>query len=223
MFEQYVDKLLIEASDIHTIGLFPGAFKPPHEGHYLTAKAACEECDEVFILVSAKSRDLNTQNIATTSDPQNPDDPMNKTCDAGRYRDFYDKPKYTNNLWSREIRPCARAGSASAMRAAISVDDVETIYSNLPNGVDKDAIKDIYMMSIDDSDVNNFGRVTVEQSLMVWRIFANDLINRTQIDPAKLHIKRIDGSPVGATYDLVSNINKGQLASKTKINLYVGS
>ena len=223
-FDRCVESLMVEATDVHTVGVFPGAFKPPHRGHYLTAKKACEECDEVYILVSSKSRDLNTQNIAVKSDPNDPDDPMNKTCDSARYRDFNDKPKYTSNLWSREIRPCVRAGSASAMRAAIGAKDVETMLKEIPVEVDREQVIDIYNMSNDMKfHPDNYGRVTVEQSLMVWRLFVNALIDTTGIDSGNVHVKQIKGSPVTHTYDLVSNINDSERASGTKVNLYVGS
>ena len=133
-----------------------------------------------------------------------PDDPMNQTCDAGRYKDFKTNPKYTNNLYGSEIRPCARAGSASAMRVAIGAGDTDTMAKEIPNGVDHMQVIDIYNMSNDQRNEDNFARVTVEQSLMVWRLFANALIEQTKIKASDVHIKQIKGSPVGYTYDLVN-------------------
>jgi|GEM_PF-3083467 len=40
-----------------SIGLFPGAFKPPHKGHFDTVKKAALENDKVVVLVSAVDRD----------------------------------------------------------------------------------------------------------------------------------------------------------------------
>ena len=40
-----------------SIGLFPGAFKPPHKGHFETVKKAARENSEVFVLISAIDRD----------------------------------------------------------------------------------------------------------------------------------------------------------------------
>ncbi|NBW57999.1 hypothetical protein EBR43_09525 [bacterium] len=39
------------------VGLFPGAFKPPHKGHFDTVKKAATENDVVVVLVSAVDRD----------------------------------------------------------------------------------------------------------------------------------------------------------------------
>jgi len=40
-----------------TIGVFPGAFKPPHKGHFDTVKRAAQENNIVFVLISAVDRD----------------------------------------------------------------------------------------------------------------------------------------------------------------------
>ena len=40
-----------------TIGFFPGAFKPPHKGHFDTAKQAATNNDAAVILVSKIDRD----------------------------------------------------------------------------------------------------------------------------------------------------------------------
>lgn len=39
------------------IGLFPGAFKPPHKGHFETVKQAAIENKELVVLVSSADRD----------------------------------------------------------------------------------------------------------------------------------------------------------------------
>lgn len=39
------------------IGLFPGAFKPPHKGHFETVRQAAVENKELIILVSSSERD----------------------------------------------------------------------------------------------------------------------------------------------------------------------
>jgi cytidyltransferase-like protein len=49
-------KLYMEQSG-SSIGLFPGAFKPPHKGHFETVKKAAAENDVVVVLVSAIDRD----------------------------------------------------------------------------------------------------------------------------------------------------------------------
>jgi len=49
-------QFLIESAET-SIGVFPGAFKPPHKGHFDTVKKACLENNMVFVLISAIDRD----------------------------------------------------------------------------------------------------------------------------------------------------------------------
>lgn len=46
------------------IGIFAGATKPPHKGHYRAVQMASETCDEVFVFVSHKERDGITAGMA---------------------------------------------------------------------------------------------------------------------------------------------------------------
>ena len=50
-------KLFCEQTNKTSIGLFPGAFKPPHKGHFETVKKAALENSKVFVLISAVDRD----------------------------------------------------------------------------------------------------------------------------------------------------------------------
>ena len=54
---QYLAQQLLEAEDQPTIALFPGAFKPPHKGHFAVVKKLLEKADEVVILISPKTRE----------------------------------------------------------------------------------------------------------------------------------------------------------------------
>lgn len=54
-------KLFVEQVNNFSIGFFPGAFKPPHKGHFHTAAQAAKENDSVVILVSGSER----ENITT--------------------------------------------------------------------------------------------------------------------------------------------------------------
>ena len=54
---QYIAQQLLEAEDKKTIALFPGAFKPPHKGHFEVVKQLLGAADEVVVLVSPKTRD----------------------------------------------------------------------------------------------------------------------------------------------------------------------
>jgi cytidyltransferase-like protein len=53
---QYIAEILLE-TDKQTIALFPGAFKPPHKGHFEVVKQLLQKADQVVVLVSPKTRD----------------------------------------------------------------------------------------------------------------------------------------------------------------------
>jgi cytidyltransferase-like protein len=53
---EYLANLLLE-EDNKTIAIFPGAFKPPHIGHYKVVKQLSTLADEVIVLISPNSRD----------------------------------------------------------------------------------------------------------------------------------------------------------------------
>ena len=40
-----------------TVGFFPGAFKPPHAGHYETARQVAEQNKAAYVLISGKDRE----------------------------------------------------------------------------------------------------------------------------------------------------------------------
>jgi cytidyltransferase-like protein len=54
---QYLANILLEAEDQPTIALFPGAFKPPHKGHFDVVEKLLKAADQVVVLVSPKTRD----------------------------------------------------------------------------------------------------------------------------------------------------------------------
>ena len=53
---EYLAKTLLEA-DKQTIALFPGAFKPPHKGHFDVVEKLLKAADQVVVLVSPKTRE----------------------------------------------------------------------------------------------------------------------------------------------------------------------
>ena len=55
-FGQYIAQALLEEQQ-YTIGVFPGAFKPPHKGHFDVVKRLADMCDEVQVLISPKTRE----------------------------------------------------------------------------------------------------------------------------------------------------------------------
>jgi phosphopantetheine adenylyltransferase len=211
-FDILVNSLLHEANeDVYTVGIFPGAFKPPHVGHYTTALNACKVCDEVNIFVSAKARALSTQNKAgDTSAP-----------DSARYKNLIHSDKFTDNILSVQTAGVARMTSASAFRVAISTKDKNTIIKNIPESVDADLVFNILMSSNDIND-EGYGHVTIEQTMAIWRLYASSLIQESGIDSDKLNINISKISPVKDTYDLVDEINNDERARMTSVKLYVG-
>ena len=53
---EYLANILLE-QDRKKIAIFPGAFKPPHKGHFEVVKSLAQQADEVIVLISPKSRD----------------------------------------------------------------------------------------------------------------------------------------------------------------------
>lgn len=50
-------KLFFESSNTLTLGLFPGAFKPPHKGHVQTVLNALKNNKRVLVLISGEERE----------------------------------------------------------------------------------------------------------------------------------------------------------------------
>ena len=212
-FNNTFNRLILEAAgDVNKIGIFPGAFKPPHVGHYTTALNACNNCDEVYIYVSSKSRELSTQN--KTAGP--------KGGDAARYNNLLNGDKFSSNLLGVQRADVARMTSASALRAAISIKDKTTIVKNLPEAADHDLIFEILMKS-NNLDNPDYGHITVDQSLMIWDAYKDLLVLQSDLPADKIHIIKSPGSPVKDTYDLVDNINNSEWASMTSVHLFVGT
>jgi cytidyltransferase-like protein len=53
---KYLVSLLLE-QDQPTIAIFPGAFKPPHKGHFEVVKKLLQNADQVVVLISPKTRE----------------------------------------------------------------------------------------------------------------------------------------------------------------------
>jgi cytidyltransferase-like protein len=53
---EYLANILLEQGQ-SKIAIFPGAFKPPHKGHFEVVKLLSQQADEVIVLISPKSRD----------------------------------------------------------------------------------------------------------------------------------------------------------------------
>lgn len=210
-FDQFYKQIIMESNgDVFRVGVFPGAFKPPHVGHFATALDACQNNDKVYIFVSTKSRALTTHNVVKKETP-----------DIKRYSNIIKSDKYTSNLLGVQPAGVARMTSASAFRAAISAKDKNTVIKNLPQGVDVDQIFNILMQSNDITEPG-YGHVTIEQTMAIWNIYKPLLIEQSNLTSDDIIIKTSEPSPVKDTYDLVDMLNNSDNAGMTSVKLYVG-
>ena len=210
-FEQLYRNVLSEnIGDVIKVGVFPGAFKPPHVGHYTTALNACKDNDKIYIYISSKPRELSTQNKSSGGD------------DSARYSSMFKTDKYTDKLLSVQAAEVARMTSASAMRTAITLKDKNTVYKNLPDSVDRDAIYNILMQSIDISN-DNYGVISAAQTVEIWQHYKRDLMAKTNKSDQDIVINVSDVTPVRDTYELVDTLNNSQNANKISVRLYVGT
>ena len=211
-FDKLYKNLLIEQDqNVFNVGIFPGAFKPPHIGHYTTAYNACKNNEKVYIFVSDKPRPLSTQNVGNKKEAP----------DSVRYSNLLKSDKYTNNLLGVRTAGVARMTSATAFRSAISIKDKNTIAKNLPDGVDKDKIYSILMQSNDISSPT-YGHVTVEQTMQIWQLYKPSLMSLTDKSEEDIVISVSSPSPVKDTYDLVDQFNNSEQAGMISVRLYVG-
>ena len=211
-FDNLYKNLLIEQDqNVFNVGIFPGAFKPPHIGHYTTAYNACKNNEKVYIFVSDKPRPLSTQNVGNKKEAP----------DSVRYSNLLKSDKYTNNLLGVRTAGVARMTSATAFRSAISIKDKNTIAKNLPDGVDKDKIYSILMQSNDISSPT-YGHVTVEQTMQIWQLYKPTLMSLTGKSEEDIVISVSSPSPVKDTYDLVDQFNNSEQAGMISVRLYVG-
>lgn len=200
--------LLEQSGEYNVIGVFPGAFKPPHNGHFQVALQACNSCDEVYIFVSSKERPLVKPDIGNkkTGMP-----------DIARYNNIFNSDKYTSNLLSVDaVDPIFGETSATIVRKAVELKDVETIRENLPDeiGNDKDNVVDILL--------DNNGNITIDHTMAIWGIYKKYLISNSNLSDDDINIQVAVPSPVKDTYDLVDRLNGEPEANKTAVKLYVG-
>ena len=211
-FDQLYGRLLSEQdSRVFNVGIFPGAFKPPHVGHYATAYNACKNNEKVYIFVSDKPRPLSTTSVGNKKEAP----------DSARYANILKSDKYTNNLLSVQTAGVARMTSATAFRAAIAIKDKNTIAKNLPEGADIDRIYKILMGS-NELTSPTYGHITVDQTMAIWNLYKPLLLQQTGLGENDIIIKVSTPSPVKDTYDLVDELNNSEQAGMTSVKLYVG-
>jgi cytidyltransferase-like protein len=206
---RYLNQYLLEQSqDYNVVGIFPGAFKPPHNGHFQVALQACNSCDNVYVFVSNKERPLVKQ-PSTKKKTEMPD--------IARYNNIFNSDKYTSNLMSVDaVDPIFGETSATIVRKAIELGDVETVKENLPDeiGNDKDKVVQILL--------DNQGTITIDHTMAIWDIYKKYLIQNSNLNDENINIQVAIPSPVKDTYDLVDELNKSEDAGKTVVKLYVG-
>lgn len=64
-FQQLLEQVDIVEQNISekSVGIYPGAFKPPHVGHYEAARQALSQNDIVFVLVSGVTRGVDQDGV----------------------------------------------------------------------------------------------------------------------------------------------------------------
>ena len=215
LYEECMHKYMFERTG-NVIGIFPGAFKPPHMGHFATALKAATICDKVYMFMSCKDRECETplDNPYEIVQPKN-----QKRPDSDRYTNLI-RPdsKYRSNLLDVTCEEVDRLTSATIIRNAIALRDANTIFQNIPDiGDDKHKVVDILL--------ENDGVINLDHTLDVWEIYKKHIIDKTNIDKSDIIIKPSfsPSTPVKDTYDLVDSINNDiEAANKTIIKLYVG-
>lgn len=218
-FEDLLTEQVTEGTVGHekTIGIFPGAFKPPHRGHYLTANEACRVCDVVYILMSGGGRELGKASKSSS------------VPEWKKYEGILPGGKFIDKLpnLNIELAEVDRATSASAMRAKIAdfgltQNDTETFLDNIDEFLpdidqnDKLTISDQLIGTIAN------GVITAVESSVIWEIYIRNLeVSNPSCD---VNFAIINGSPITNTYELVEGLNKDaqSLDRGYNILLYTG-
>lgn len=214
--------LISEDSSGKTIGLFPGAFKPPHRGHYLTAAMAAKACDVVYIIMSPKERMLG-QASADTGVPE-----WKKY--SGLLPGGKQHAQYQKHL-NMELAEVDRQTSASKMRVAISniaatalnINDMDTWEENLssfiPDDLERSELEEVISLlrKAPEDKV-----ITVEEADGIWAIYLNVL--RRRFPNTTIEFKIAEISPIKTAYDLAEEIyNDASLAGDHyTLKLYTG-
>jgi cytidyltransferase-like protein len=184
---EYLANILLEQGQ-KTIAIFPGAFKPPHKGHFEVIKSLSRQADEVIVLISPKSRDgisaeesfeiwdtlykpLLDENVSFKIAASNPvtetydvikNNPENKFIVAFG-KDEGDRFNQIKNSGKYTNVSIFNAGSfeglsATGLRNALKTNEDITPY--IPEGVDVDAYKSILNIT---SSLNESPPIEFEQ------------------------------------------------------------
>lgn len=217
---------IVQESNYTTIGLFPGAFKPPHRGHYATANIACGVCDVLYIIMSPKHRVVGEP----SKDLKGPEsNKYSGLLPGGKHHD-----KYSGKL-NIELAEVDRLTSASAMRQAIK-STADVISNTMDISLDtqdfityKNNIEQFLPQELSPDDTESVVKllsnaprdlvITADEAADIWRIYINNLKRSHPNVEIKFVVAKT--SPIIDTYDIVDNIYNN-VDSMTNINLYTG-
>lgn len=210
--------LLVE--DINTndniIGVFPGAFKPPHKGHFATAAAACSECAEVHIIMSSKERLLRQ----VSKDLGKPE--------SAKYQGLMRGGNTNNNIKAKvnvELGEVDRLTSASDMRASIcdtayGTDDMTTFERCMDDFLPKQLTSDrrqtvinmLFKARQDDT-------ISSKEASGIWGVYIDQL--RDLYKNTDIYFTMSEISPIADTYAFALNLyDKTQ--HQVTLKLYTG-
>lgn len=204
-----------------TIGVFPGAFKPPHRGHYLTAEQACKRCDHVIVLMSEKPR-LIGQN-STLSNGKDDDD-------SARWNSLRPGGNVFNKLRHADVtmQQVDRQTSASKLRnnlfeLALNKADLQTFTDNISEFLpDLDSTNTATVVQKLMVKATTDKVITVVEAKDIWDIYIdnlNKIYKSTGDGLPRISLRISSKSPVADAYDLVLNELDQQ---GVNIELYVG-
>ena len=210
-----------------TIGIFPGGFKPPHKGHFLTAESACKTCDVVYILMSDKSRKICSMQSLDKSSSKSRAGSSPSIPEWRKFESLLPGGKAHEALSNSrvELAEVDRTTSASEMRAeilnnALDTCDMITFNKNLGEYVPDIPGKDKVLEIIRASTNVREGVITWEESDAIWGEYLGYL--QEKYKNVKINYQIIPGSPVGATYALVEDLDRSG-DSPNNILLYTGT
>jgi cytidyltransferase-like protein len=186
---QYIAQQLLEAGDKETIALFPGAFKPPHKGHFEVVQQLLDKADQVVVLVSPKTRDgvdadesvaiwelyktlLNSSvEVKLTEESpirevynvvkNNPDTNFILAADKGEVDRFKSALQFSNVEVFDAGMLAGEDVNATGLRNAIKINSKTEIEKYLPKGINTDDF--INILEIQPPTLNE-GRLTESQT-----------------------------------------------------------
>jgi len=176
-----------------TVGIFPGAFKPPHRGHYATAAAACEACDKVYIFMSPKARMLR-QPSKDTGVPE-----------WQKFEGLLNKPRPGITI---ELEEVDRQTSASEARQKILdaslgrrdmesfTNNIETYLPDLQPMQKRRVVQELMSKSVTD------GQITAIEAGNIWKVYVQQLERDFRMQ-GSIIFETVQVSPIVSSYDLV--------------------